>query len=188
MVDGFEGQAQLFDVGVYEMRLHVGDCYRARGQTLPEPAFMDVQCFRFGLADLSRHYHLPVKLTPWGLSCFRGAASVGGSELTSPVKQNGDNARQTNEVAVSASRVVMKDGKVLGQVVGTMASFDVVVQRGVLCKRQNWPDDLHCGCLADVRPHRCKRPEPQGSASGDLANATPRSPSGPLAGLISAVR
>ncbi|MDM0108119.1 hydroxyisourate hydrolase [Variovorax sp. J22R24] len=74
VVDGFEGQAQLFNVGVYEMRLHVGDYYRERGQTLPEPAFMDVQCFRFGLADLSRHYHLPVKLTPWGLSCFRGAA------------------------------------------------------------------------------------------------------------------
>jgi 5-hydroxyisourate hydrolase len=35
---------------------------------------MDLQCFRFGLADPSQHYHLPVKLTPWGLSCFRGAA------------------------------------------------------------------------------------------------------------------
>jgi len=74
VVDGIEGQAQLFDIGVYEMRLHVGDYYRARGQALPEPAFMDVQCFRFGLADPSQHYHLPVKLTPWGLSCFRGAA------------------------------------------------------------------------------------------------------------------
>lgn len=74
VVGGLEGRARLFDVGVYEMRLHVGDYYRARGQELPEPAFMDIQCFRFGLADLSRHYHLPVKLTPWGLSCFRGAA------------------------------------------------------------------------------------------------------------------
>ncbi|WP_076998176.1 hydroxyisourate hydrolase [Variovorax sp. KK3] len=74
VVDGIEAEAQVFDVGVYEMRLHVGGYYRARGQTLPEPAFMDVQCFRFGVADPSQHYHLPVKLTPWGLSCFRGAA------------------------------------------------------------------------------------------------------------------
>jgi 5-hydroxyisourate hydrolase len=74
VVDGIEGQPQLFDVGLYELRLHVGDYYRARGQALPEPAFIDVQCFRFGLADPSQHYHLPVKLTPWGLSCFRGAA------------------------------------------------------------------------------------------------------------------
>ena len=74
VVAGIEGRESLFDIGVYELRLHVGDYYRARGQALPEPAFMDVQCFRFGLADPSQHYHLPVKLTPWGLSCFRGAA------------------------------------------------------------------------------------------------------------------
>ena len=74
VVDGIEGRERLFDIGVYELRLHVGDYYRARGTALPAPAFMDVQVFRFGIADLSQHYHLPVKLTPWGLSCFRGAA------------------------------------------------------------------------------------------------------------------
>ncbi|MDM0122635.1 hydroxyisourate hydrolase [Variovorax arabinosiphilus] len=74
VVEGIEGRERLFDIGVYELRLHVGDYYRARGTALPAPAFMDVQVFRFGVADLSQHYHLPVKLTPWGLSCFRGAA------------------------------------------------------------------------------------------------------------------
>ena len=74
VVDGIEAHEQPFDPGVYEMRLHVADYYRARGQALPEPAFMEVQCFRFGIADPLQHYHLPVKLTPWGLSCFRGAA------------------------------------------------------------------------------------------------------------------
>lgn len=59
--------------GKYELRLHVGQYYRDRGTTLPEPAFMDVQVFRFGLADGTQHYHLPVKLTPWGMSLFRGA-------------------------------------------------------------------------------------------------------------------
>lgn len=63
----------LFDVGRYELRLHVAEYYRKLGTTLPEPAFMDVQVFRFGLSDTSQHYHLPVKLTPWGLSLFRGA-------------------------------------------------------------------------------------------------------------------
>lgn len=74
VVDGIEGRERLFDIGVYELRLHVADYYRARGTALPQPAFMEVQTFRFGIADLSQHYHLPVKLTPWGLSCFRGAA------------------------------------------------------------------------------------------------------------------
>jgi len=63
----------LFEVGTYELRLHVGEYYRKLGTSLPEPAFMEVQVFRFGLSDLSQHYHLPVKLTPWGLSLFRGA-------------------------------------------------------------------------------------------------------------------
>ena len=73
VVDGIEQRESLFDVGVYELRLHVADYYRGIGTKLPEPAFMEVQVFRFGLADPTRHYHLPVKLTPWGLSCFRGA-------------------------------------------------------------------------------------------------------------------
>ena len=59
--------------GRYELRLHAGQYYRERGTTLPEPAFMDVQVFRFGLADETQHYHLPVKLSPWGMSLFRGA-------------------------------------------------------------------------------------------------------------------
>ncbi len=59
--------------GSYELRLHVGQYYRDRGTTLPTPAFMDVQVFRFGLSDETQHYHLPVKLSPWGMSLFRGA-------------------------------------------------------------------------------------------------------------------
>jgi 5-hydroxyisourate hydrolase len=74
VVDGLEGRESLFEVGVYELRLHVAEYFRARRTQLPTPAFMDVQVFRFGLADTSQHYHLPVKLTPWGLSCFRGGA------------------------------------------------------------------------------------------------------------------
>jgi 5-hydroxyisourate hydrolase len=73
LVAALESVVEPFSVGAYELRLHVAEYYRTRGTTLPEPAFMDVQLFRFAIADTSRHYHLPVKLTPWGLSCFRGA-------------------------------------------------------------------------------------------------------------------
>ena len=59
--------------GRFELRLHVGQYYRERGTTLPDPAFMDVQVFRFGLSEETQHYHLPVKLSPWGMSLFRGA-------------------------------------------------------------------------------------------------------------------
>ena len=59
--------------GHFELRLHVGQYYRDRGAALPTPAFMDVQVFRFGLSEETQHYHLPVKLSPWGMSLFRGA-------------------------------------------------------------------------------------------------------------------
>ncbi len=73
IVDGIEALDETFEPGAYEMRLHVAAYYRKLGTRLPEPPFMDVQVFRFAIADATRHYHLPVKLTPWGLSCFRGA-------------------------------------------------------------------------------------------------------------------
>ncbi len=45
-------------------------------------------------------------------------------ELTSTVKQNADNARQANQLAVSASEVAVKGGTVVAQVVDTMASIN----------------------------------------------------------------
>jgi 5-hydroxyisourate hydrolase-like protein (transthyretin family) len=43
------------------------------GHDMADPPFLDVVPFRFGIADASEHYHLPLKLTPWGFSLFRGA-------------------------------------------------------------------------------------------------------------------
>lgn len=60
--------------GIYEVRLQVADFYHARGTQLPEPPFLDELRYRFGTADAAQHYHLPFKLTAWGVSCFRGGA------------------------------------------------------------------------------------------------------------------
>jgi 5-hydroxyisourate hydrolase len=65
---------QKFDPGYFEARFHVADYYRnATGATLAVP-FLDVVGYRFGIADPEAHYHLPMKCTPWGFSCFRGGA------------------------------------------------------------------------------------------------------------------
>jgi 5-hydroxyisourate hydrolase len=61
-------------VGTYEAVFHVEEFYRKRGDALPTPAFLTVAPFVFGIAEPSQHYHLPVKLTPWGLSVFRAGA------------------------------------------------------------------------------------------------------------------
>ena len=63
-----------FAAGEYEARFHVADYYRGTGVALAPVPFLDVVTFRFGIADPEQHYHLPMKLTPWGLSCFRGGA------------------------------------------------------------------------------------------------------------------
>lgn len=66
--------ARRFAPGYYEAVFHVGPYYRAVGVALPTVPFLDVVTFRFGIADPESHYHLPMKVTPWGYSCFRGGA------------------------------------------------------------------------------------------------------------------
>jgi 5-hydroxyisourate hydrolase len=60
--------------GIYEAIFHIGDWYRAQGVAVPSPAFLEIVPYRFGIADLAQHYHLPLKMTPWGFSLFRGGA------------------------------------------------------------------------------------------------------------------
>ncbi len=59
--------------GVHEVLLRVADFYRARdGQQRTETAFIEVASFRFTVGNLDEHYHLPFKISPWGLSVWRG--------------------------------------------------------------------------------------------------------------------
>ncbi len=66
-----EGEA--FAPGVYELEFHAGDYFRARGVSLPEPAFLDVVPLRFGIADTGAHYHVPLLVSPWSYSTYRGS-------------------------------------------------------------------------------------------------------------------
>ena len=66
-----EGSA--FTAGVYELRFRAGDYLRSLGIALPEPAFLDVIPVRFGIADASQHYHVPLLLSPYGYSTYRGS-------------------------------------------------------------------------------------------------------------------
>jgi 5-hydroxyisourate hydrolase len=66
-----EGDA--FSPGVYELRFHAGDYLRRSGATLAEPAFLDVVPIRFGIAAAADHYHVPLLLSPYGYSTYRGS-------------------------------------------------------------------------------------------------------------------
>ena len=65
-----EGAA--FAAGVYELRFHAGDYLRANAR-LPEPPFLDVVPIRFGVAEAGEHYHVPLLLSPFGYSTYRGS-------------------------------------------------------------------------------------------------------------------
>src|SRR5215211_4811246 len=60
--------------GCYEAVFHVAEYYRHGGHVLPEVPFLDLVTYRFGISNADQHYHLPMKLTARGYSCFRGGA------------------------------------------------------------------------------------------------------------------
>jgi 5-hydroxyisourate hydrolase len=66
-----EGEA--FVAGTYELLFHAGDYLRGTGATLPEPAFLDLIPLRFGIADAGSHYHVPLLLSPFSYSTYRGS-------------------------------------------------------------------------------------------------------------------
>jgi 5-hydroxyisourate hydrolase len=59
--------------GTYELTFQAGDYLRALGTRLPEPAFLDVIPIRFGIADTGGHYHVPLLISPYGYSTYRGS-------------------------------------------------------------------------------------------------------------------
>lgn len=59
--------------GIYELRFDVAAYFRQQGATLPEPPFLDVVTLRFGIADAGAHYHVPLLVSPWSYSTYRGS-------------------------------------------------------------------------------------------------------------------
>ncbi|MBP2233770.1 5-hydroxyisourate hydrolase [Sinorhizobium kostiense] len=72
-VDGPLAEGQGFTAGSYELVFHAGDYLRAAGVALTEPSFLDLIPLRFGIADPESHYHVPLLLSPYGYSTYRGS-------------------------------------------------------------------------------------------------------------------
>ncbi|ENN88020.1 putative purine catabolism protein [Rhizobium freirei PRF 81] len=62
-----------FVAGTYELLFRAGDYLRASGAKLAEPAFLDLVPIRFGIADTTAHYHVPLLISPYGYSTYRGS-------------------------------------------------------------------------------------------------------------------
>jgi 5-hydroxyisourate hydrolase len=61
------------DVGTYELLFFVGEYFIAQGVVLPEPRFLDIVPIRFGIFDAAQKYHVPLLVSPWSYSTYRGS-------------------------------------------------------------------------------------------------------------------
>jgi 5-hydroxyisourate hydrolase len=65
--------AAAMAVGRWRLVFEVAPYFRARGVPLPDPAFVDTVQIDFGIADASGHYHVPLLVSPWSWSTYRGS-------------------------------------------------------------------------------------------------------------------
>ncbi len=65
--------AERFAKGQYELVFEAGAYLRATGQAGAEPLFLDQIPIRFGISDAESHYHVPLLLSPFGFSTYRGS-------------------------------------------------------------------------------------------------------------------
>lgn len=62
-----------FAVGTYELVFEAGAYLTATGTPAEEPRFLDMIPIRFGISDPDSHYHVPLLLSPFGFSTYRGS-------------------------------------------------------------------------------------------------------------------
>ena len=62
-----------FEVGIYELVFGAGAYFAAIGSAGPRPPFVGDVVLRFGVADAAQHYHVPLLVSPWSWSTYRGS-------------------------------------------------------------------------------------------------------------------
>ena len=71
--DGLLLDASSLQRGTYRLVFEVAAYFKARGVALPEPNFLNQVNLDFGVADPAAHYHVPLLVSPWSYSTYRGS-------------------------------------------------------------------------------------------------------------------
>ncbi len=66
-------ESDAFAAGRYRLAFDVAAYFRNRGTTLTDPPFLDVVEIEFGVADAAANYHVPLLVSPWSYSTYRGS-------------------------------------------------------------------------------------------------------------------
>ncbi len=72
-IEVYRLEGEAFTEGQFELVFHAGDYLRRQGVEADEPRFLDVIPLRFGVADASQHFHVPLLLSPYSYSTYRGS-------------------------------------------------------------------------------------------------------------------
>ena len=59
--------------GTFELRFHVADYFTRMKTAQGSPPFLDIVPLRFTIADANAHYHVPLLVSPWSYSTYRGS-------------------------------------------------------------------------------------------------------------------
>ncbi len=59
--------------GIYELTFHVGKYFRGAGIAASDPPFLDQVVIRVGVADVNAGHHIPLLISPYGYTTYRGA-------------------------------------------------------------------------------------------------------------------
>lgn len=60
-------------VGLYELVFAVGEYFAQHAMKMSDPPFLERVPIRFGVADVEAHYHVPLLVSPWSYSTYRGS-------------------------------------------------------------------------------------------------------------------
>jgi len=72
-VDGPLLDDDSFAPGTYELVFDIDQYFRSQPVTVATPPFLDVVTIRFTVADAGSHYHIPLLVSPWAYSTYRGS-------------------------------------------------------------------------------------------------------------------
>jgi 5-hydroxyisourate hydrolase len=59
--------------GPYSLEYETADYHRRSGAGLSDPPFLDIVTLRFNVSALDQHYHVPLLLSPYGYTTYRGS-------------------------------------------------------------------------------------------------------------------
>jgi 5-hydroxyisourate hydrolase len=66
-------EGDTMKAGKYELVFGAGDYFAAQGVSQPEPRFIDEVTLAFGIAGAEQNYHVPLVVSPWAYSTYRGS-------------------------------------------------------------------------------------------------------------------